>query len=66
MEHHSVAVHVGGGAAPVWVLGSLGAVGSFPRAGRQQMVLQLERLSKAAIRLQPLVLHCHQLLQDPL
>ncbi len=62
----SVMLHGRGGAVPIWVLGGVGAVGSLAGHWRKQMLLQLEGLAKAPICLQPLVLHCYKLLQEPL
>ena len=59
-------LHGRGGAAPVRVLGRMGTVGSLAGDWRKQMVLQLERLPQAPVRLQPLVLHRYKLLQEPL
>ena len=63
---HSVPVHGGRHAVTIGMLGGVGSLGSFVGAGREQVVLQLEGLAKAPICLQPLVLHRHQLLQQPL
>lgn len=44
----------------------MGAVGTFAGAGRQEVMLQPERLAEASIRLEPLALHRYKLLQEPL